>query len=152
MKLAEALILRADLKTRGVQLRERMKQNAQVQEGEKPFQDPQEILGEFEQLAAQILQLIQNINKTNAQLSFGDGKTMTDALAERDVLKSRLNAYRQLTEDATTKADRYSLTEIKMLAAIDVLKTQKAGDEIARELRELDTKIQELNWASDLVE
>jgi hypothetical protein len=152
MKLAEALILRADLKTRAAQLRERLKQNAQVQEGEKPFQDPQEILREFEQVAAQLEQLIKNINKTNSQLTFDEGKTMTDALAERDVLKMRVSVYRQVVADAIERPVRYGLSEIKMLAAIDVSKTQKAGDEIARQLRELDTRIQELNWASDLIE
>lgn len=152
MKLAEALILRADIQKRVMQLRERLKQNAQVQEGEQPFQNPQEILGEFEQLAAQMLGLIKNINKTNSQIDFGEGKSLTDALAERDVLKIRLQTYRGLIEDATEKADRYSMTEIKKLPAINVLKTQKLTDEIARELRELDTTIQGLNWASDLVE
>lgn len=152
MKLAEALILRADLKTRVVQLRERLRQNAQVQEGEVPFQDPQEILREFEQVAAQMLTLIQNINTSNSQIDFENGKTLTDALAERDILKLRLGTYRQLIEEATEKTNRYSLTEIKLLAAIDVARTQKIADDIARELRELDTKIQGLNWTSDLIE
>lgn len=152
MKLAEALISRADLQTRAALLRERLKQNAQVQEGESPFQDPQEILVEFEQLALQLLQTIQSINATNSRIDFGEGKTLTDALAERDVLKLRLSVYRYLIEQATEKADRYSMTEIKKFPAIDVLQTQKLTDEIAKELRELDTRIQGLNWNSDLVE
>lgn len=152
MKLAEALITRADLQKRAVQLRERLQQNAQVQEGEKPFQDPQEILAEFERLAADLLGLIKKINASNSQIEFEAGKTLTDALAERDVLKIRLSAYRYLVEQATEKADRYSLTEIKKFPAIDVLQTQKLADEIARELRELDILIQSLNWSSDLVE
>lgn len=152
MKLAEALILRADLQTRAALLRERLKQNAQVQEGESPFQDPLEILGEFEQLASQLLQIIKNINQTNSRIDFGEGKSLTDALAERDVLKLRLGVYRALIEEASEKTDRYSRTEIKRLSAIDVPATQKRADEIARQLRELDTQIQGVNWTSDLVE
>ena len=152
MKLSEALIERADLQTRMAQLRARLQQNAQVQEGEQPFQDPQEILAEFEQLAAQLLRLIQIINRTNSQTAFAEGETLSDALARRDVLKLRVAAYRQLVESATEKSNRYSLAEIKVLATINVSQTQKRADEIAKELRELDTQIQALNWAADLVE
>ena len=152
MKLSEALIERADLQTRMAQLRARLEQNAQVQEGEQPFQDPREILAEFEQLATQLLRLIQTINRTNSRVEFGAGETLSDVLARRDVLKTRLAAYRQLIESATERANRYSLAEIKVLPTINVSQTQKQTDEIAKELRELDTQIQALNWAADLVE
>ena len=48
MKLAEALQERADLNARIEQLRERMAQNALVQEGERPAEDPAELMREFD--------------------------------------------------------------------------------------------------------
>ena len=40
MKLAEALIERADLQRRLEQLKQRLNQNAQYQEGEEPAEEP----------------------------------------------------------------------------------------------------------------
>ena len=44
MKLAEALQERADLRTKIDELRSRLTNNALVQEGEEPAEDPQELL------------------------------------------------------------------------------------------------------------
>ena len=41
-------------------------------------------------------------------------------------------------------------TEIKIMSTVDVRKTQKAVDALAKELRELDNKIQAANWATEL--
>ncbi len=152
MKLAEALILRADLKTRAAQLRERLKSNAKVQEGETPSLDPNELLGEFEEVAAQTLVLIQQINRTNSQTPFAEAESLADALARRDVLKLRLSVLRDLVEAASVKVERYGQSEIKSYATIDVRATQKQSDELSKLLRELDTKVQNLNWTVDLVE
>lgn len=152
MKLAEALILRADLKTRASQLRERLYDNAKVQEGETPSQDPQELLREFEEVAAQTLVLIQQINRTNAQTPLENGEMLSDALARRDVLKLRLSTVRGLVEAASLKVTLYGRAEIKSFPTVDVRATQKQSDELSRQLRELDTKVQGLNWTVDLVE
>ena len=47
MKLAEALSLRADLQRRIAALRERLRKNARVQEGDTPAEDPLELLAEL---------------------------------------------------------------------------------------------------------
>ena len=152
MKLAEALIMRADLKKRAAQLRERLKDNAKVQEGETPAQDPVELLKEFEEVAAQTLVLIQQINRTNSQTPFENDETLADALARRDILKLRLGVVRDLVEAASVKVERYGQSEIKSYAAIDVRATQKQTDDLSKTLRELDTRVQSLNWTVDLVE
>ena len=152
MKLAEALILRADLKTRAAQLRERLRDNAKVQEGETPSQDPQQLLSEFEEVAAQTLGLIQQVNRTNVQTPFDETQTLADALARRDVLKLRAATYRDLIEAASFKLQRYGQAEIKSFATVDVRALQKQSDDLSKQLRELDTKIQSLNWTADVVE
>lgn len=48
MKLANALSQRAELQTRIRQLEERLNNNAQVQEGEEPAEDPVELLRELD--------------------------------------------------------------------------------------------------------
>lgn len=44
MKLAEALILRKDLQTRLVRIQERLNANVLVQEGDRPSEDPTELI------------------------------------------------------------------------------------------------------------
>ena len=53
MKLAEALNLRADLAKRISQLSVRLQNNALVQEGEKPAENPNELIAELNGLVAQ---------------------------------------------------------------------------------------------------
>ena len=58
MKLAEALVLRADVQKRIAQLRERLRQSALVQEGEQPPENPEQLLIEMDQLLNQLGDLI----------------------------------------------------------------------------------------------
>ena len=151
MKLAEALILRADYKKRAAQLRQRIAANAKVQEGEAPAEDPQTLLKEFEQVADGTLDLIKRINKTNTLTEFDAGRSLTDALAERDVLAMRRKIYEDLVNAASASQDRYSRSEIKFQSTVSVKAIQKQADDLAKSYRELDTKIQELNWKTVLV-
>lgn len=152
MKLAEALILRADLKKRFEQLRQRLTNNAKVQEGDEPSEKPEDLLKETEQIANEYEKLIKQINQTNSQTEFAKGKTLTDALAERDVLILRRGIYSGLVNAATVSQQMYSRSEIKFVSTVNVAQTQKQVDKLSKQYRELDAKIQEFNWKIDLVE
>ena len=152
MKLAEALILRADYKKRAAQLRQRIVSNAKVQEGEAPAEDPQLLLKEFERVSEGTLDLIKRINRTNINTQFDAERSLTDALAERDVLAARRKIYADLVEAASTSQDRYSRSEIKFESTVSVKEIQQQVDALAKAYRELDTKIQGLNWSTDLVD
>lgn len=58
MKLAEALILRADYQKRIAQLQQRLIRSARVQEGEQPPEDPQELVTELETTTTELTRLI----------------------------------------------------------------------------------------------
>jgi len=151
MKLAEALILRADCQKRIEQLKSRLLRSAKVQEGEDPAENPQELLGELEVVATQLSDLIKRINKTNASVLTTEGQSIADALAERDVLVLRRGAYSDLAAMASLRQDRITRSEVKYIATINVAETQKQADELAKQYRELDARIQEINWNTDLV-
>jgi hypothetical protein len=151
MKLGEALTLRSDLQTRIEQLRGRLKESVLVQEGERPPEDPETLLTELGRLAGELEQLIVRINRTNLATNLGDGRTLTDALARRDVLTLRHTILRQVAEVAGERQQRYGRAEIRTLATIDVSDVRATADELARERRELDVAIQETNWRTDLV-
>jgi hypothetical protein len=152
MKLAEALILRADCKKRLEQLKARVLRNAKVQEGDQPAEEPQELLEEAERVAREFADLIKRINRTNSATAFGDGLTLSDALAERDALALRFRFYSELAQAASISQDRYSRSEVKYVSVVNVADAQKRADLLAREYRTLDARIQELNWKAELGE
>jgi len=152
MKLAEALVLRADVQKRIAQMRERLQQSALVQEGEQPPENPKELLAELDQLLNQLRDLVARINRTNFQTMLSEGTSLTDALAQRDVLSMRYSIISGLADTASTRIERYGRAEIRRISTVDVAGLRRELDEIARERRELDTTIQATNWATDLSE
>jgi uncharacterized protein DUF6847 len=151
MKLAEALVLRADLQKRLAQLRERLRQSALVQEGEQPPENPEQLLTELDHLLSQLGVMIARINRTNMQTRLSD-EILSDALARRDMLSLRYSIITGLAETAANRIERYGRSEIRKISTVDVAALRRQLDEIARQRRELDTAIQATNWAVDLVE
>ena len=121
MKLAEALILRADSQKRFVQLKSRLITNARIQEGDEPAENPQALIREME------------------------------GVAERDVLALRRSAYSELAANAAIAPGRFTRSEIKFISTIDVAEIQKRSDDLSKQYRDLDARIQELNWQTELL-
>lgn len=151
MKLAEALILRADCQKRVAQLQQRLVRSARVQEGEEPPESPQELLAELESMTTELTRLIQCINRTNSVAMFRD-RPLSNTLAERDVLRLKRTAYDCLINAAAIHQDRYMRSELRMVSTVDVAALQRHVDRLSRDYRELDAQIQAMNWATDLIE
>ena len=151
MKLAQALILRADTQKRIEQLKVRLLSNAKTQENEKPSEDPKLLLKELDRLTSELFRLICSINLTNSSAKF-DGMSLTEMIAKKDALVLKANVLREFATSASQKVDLYSNSEIKILSTVDVAALQKQVDALSKEIRELEMKLQEANWAVDLVE
>lgn len=151
MKLATALSKRSDLQKRVSELSNRLNNNAKVQDGQKPSENPAELLKELDSLLVQLEDLVSRINLANAN-TLCDGRTLTELLSRRDALKLRNTVMRSFLDAASHKVDRYSKTEIIVNSTVEVAALQKDVDKLSRELRELDEKIQELNWTTELAE
>ena len=152
MRLAEALILRADCQKRFEQTKQRIVANARVQEGDEPAEDPGSLLVEMESIAAQVLDLMRRINTTNSATAFDENKSISDALAERDVIMLRRGVYSDLAKVASIAQTRVSRSEIKYKSTISVPEIQGHVDALSKTYRELDSRIQELNWNTDLID
>lgn len=150
MSLAEALQMRADIKTRIAQLHSRLNDNAKVQEGEAPAEDPLRLIELLNAECSAYEELIRRINLTNAATVL-DGHTLTALLARRDTLSLELSIMRDFLQQASQRIDRYSKTEIKILPTVDVTAMQKTVDAKSKELRQLDAAIQKLNWNTMLI-
>ena len=151
MKLAQALILRADTQKRIEQLKVRLLSNAKTQENEKPSEDPKLLLKELDKLTSELFMLICSINLTNSSAKF-DGMSLTEMIAKKDALTLKANVLREFATSASQKVDLYSNSEIKILSTVDVAALQKQVDALSKEIRELEMKLQEANWSVDLVE
>ena len=149
MKLAEALQERADLNRRIEQLRSRLVSNAVVQDGEKPAEEPEELLRELEADTARLEQLMGQINLANCRTIVA-GKTVTELIARKDCLSLKLRCYQELLREASQLARRATRTEIKIFSTVNVKQLQKTVDAMSKELRLLDNKIQETNWKTEL--
>ena len=152
MKLANALSQRSELQTRIRQLEVRLNNNAQVQDGEVPAEDPTQLLGELEADYARLEELISAINRTNNSTKLEDGSTLSDLLAKRDCLKGRLSVLRGFLDNASALVRRHSTSEIKVKSTINVRELQKQVDGLSKELRQLEEVIQEKNWTTELLE
>jgi porphobilinogen deaminase len=151
MRLAEALILRADCQKRFEQLKARIVRSALVQEGDEPPENPQGLLAEAERVSDELADLIKRINKTNSSTVFEADRTLSDALAERDVLGLKRAVYNELASAASVMQSRYTKSEVKFKSTVNVPDVQKRVDELSKAYRELDARIQELNWQTELM-
>jgi hypothetical protein len=154
MKLAEALALRADAARRAEQLRARITASARFQEGENPAEDASALLVEVGETLDELEALIRRINRTNAA-TVVDGATLTDALARRDVLRLRHNVVTSAAAAAAGEGQRgyrQLRSELKMIPALPVAELRRQADDLARQLREVDTLIQRTNWEVDLLD
>lgn len=152
MKLANALSQRSELQTRIRQLESRLNNNALVQEGEEPAEDPMELLKELDADYLRLENLIASINRTNNSTQAEKGITLSDLLARRDCLKDRLNVLRGFLDNASAQVRRHSASEIKIRSTVNVRRLQKQVDGLSKELRELEETIQEKNWTTELLE
>lgn len=158
MKLAEALAERADASRRVEQLRARIAGSARHQEGEAPAEDASQLLAEVSEVLDQLEALIRRINRTNATVLVGeeDG-TLTDALARRDVLRTRHSVLTAAADAAAGRERQRGMvrqlrSELPMISALPVGELRRQADEVACEIRELDMRVQRVNWEADLLD
>lgn len=152
MKLAEALARRAELANRLDELQNRAIESACYQEGDEPAEDAMELLAESDRVADDLERVIRQINVTSLATEVEPGVTMTDLLAKRDVLRRRRSFLMDLADAGTRRPERWMSTEIRMVSAVDVRQLRREADRVAARLRELDTRMQEVNWTAELVE
>lgn len=149
MKLAEALSLRKDCQKKIEQLRMRIINNVKVQEGDEPSENPEELMKELDSCLKQLQSLIFRINVTNMK-TVNNGKTLTELLADRDVLSKRVQTLREIFDNASSGQDRYSHSEIRIVTTIDVKALRRQIDQLSADLRVLDIEIQSLNFTVEV--
>jgi hypothetical protein len=150
MKLAEALLLRADIQKKLASLQSRAQKYAVVQEGDHPAEDPQAILRQIEAIAGQLQQLVFAINRANLENAIATGESLTEALAKRDSLALRHRILQSVLDVCAKPPERYGVKEIRWVTTVSVVELQAQVDDLARQIRELNAAIQEAGWQVEL--
>lgn len=156
MKLAEALALRADAQKRLAQIRTRAVASARYQEGEPPAEDAATLLGRARDVVDEIEDLVRRINRTNAATEIEPGLTLTEAIARRDALASHRAVTVAVADAAVGESGqgwgRQLRSELRYVTEVPVAQLRDEADRLARDYRELDTRLQAANWAVDIAE
>lgn len=150
MKLAEALLLRADVQKKLASLQARAQKYTVVQEGEKPAEDPNELLRQVAGVADELRRLVLAINTANLQNTIASGESITAALARRDSLTLHHRVLVGVVESCAKPVERHSAKEIRWITTVDVPALQRQTDDMAKQIRELNAAIQEAGWRVEL--
>jgi hypothetical protein len=113
------------------------------------------LLAESSEVLTELEDLIRRINRINAATQIGPDGTFTDALARRDVLRARHSVVTAAADAAAGRGQgmgRQLRSELKILSALPVAGLRSEADDLARQLREVDARIQKSNWEFDLLE
>lgn len=150
MKLAEALMIRAQMQQRLEALQSRILANLKVQEGEAPLEDPQALLAQAFETNERLCEMVQRINARNNSTRTAEGKPLTALLAERDMLMRKRNLLAACAAKAVEPNFRQTRAEVKQYVTVSVADMQKQMDALSHQLREMDVSIQAINWATEL--
>ena len=146
MKLAEGLLLRADLMKKIDHLQNRIRPVLIVSDDKLPQEDPDKLLAQLRKAIQDLESLIIRINKTNNEtLVEGEGLLM-EALAKRDSLKMLSERLRNIRHAAQIN----NSGENNLKTTINIKKLQSEMDQTGRAFREIDSKIQETNWLTEI--
>lgn len=148
MKLAEALLLRSDLMKKVETLLSRIKPVLIVAEGYLPQEDPKVLLAQLRKVIQDIESLVVRINRTNNSTHIEGEGTLMEALAKRDSLKMLSENLRRVREQARI----YNTGDNRLEAMVNIKDLQIEMDQTGRAFREIDSKIQEMNWLTELKE
>jgi hypothetical protein len=114
------------------------------------------LLAEADRVLAELEDLIRRINRTNAATMLDEQMTVTDAIARRDVLRWRHSLYTSVADAASGGSGpgmvRQMRSELRYVSALTVSELRTAADEAAKQHRELDVRIQQANWATELMD
>lgn len=150
MKLAEALLLRADMQKKLESLRTRINKNVIVQEGERPSEEPDALLEQAVAICQQMKKLVFAINEANFQGVTAKGRSLTEALSDRDSLTQQHSIVRAAASSASKPPERYGVKEIRWLKTVDVGALQTTADDLAKTIRDVNAELQSANWQIDL--
>jgi hypothetical protein len=154
MKLAEALVQRKALQQRISQAEEAITLSAVSSEGWDPDEDPKAIEQDLARLHQEFEELVVRIHRTNISARLESGKTLTEAIAHRDTLAKQHRFAKTLLETVLKRnqPQDWEREKQRKIAVLPVKDLRRNHDELGKDLRLLDTTLQQANWTVDVLD
>ena len=158
VKLGEALAEAHQLRGEIAQGRGHIAAIARYQEGDTPAEDARDLVGAVTEKIQRLQVLVARINRTNSSTEIAPGTTITDAIAQRDGLGAAREFLATAADAAAGGGDRMGLmvrhtrSELRLVTDLDVRSLRAEIGRLAKERRELDARLQALNWTADLLD
>jgi hypothetical protein len=147
MKLAEALLLRADIMRKIEHLQNRITPVLIVSDDKLPQEDPDKLIAQLRKAIQDLESLIVRINRTNNETKIEGEGSLMEALAKRDSLKMLSEKLRNIRYAAQLN----NSSEKNLKTTVDIKRLQVEMDQTGRAFRDIDSKIQGLNWLTELI-
>ncbi|MCL2045344.1 MAG: DIP1984 family protein [Oscillospiraceae bacterium] len=152
MLLAEALLKKAVLKKELDALEQRMSESARIPHDEEPVDDYTLLLIIYREKESELFDMNLRILATNNITEIREGETISQAIIKRDGLKRVVSMYSKLLNAAIgSNRGYYGSRDVKYIRVIDMDKVRSDMDSAAQQYRELDVKLQQLNWNTELI-
>ena len=149
---AEALLKKAVFKKDLDALEQRMEESARVPHDEEPVDDYLALLGNYREKESELLEISLRILATNNSAIFCEGETISQAIIRRDSLKRVVSMYNKLLSAATGSGrGMFHSRDIKYKRVVNMDKVRSDMDNAAMQYRDIDVKLQQLNWNTELL-
>lgn len=152
MKLAEALVLREAMRKKLAGLRIRLQRNAVVQEGNKPYEQPDNLIKAAISVLKELEVLACKINETNMRTKLPDGKTLMEANIHLQSLVKQYLLRERALHSWNGKSMGINQSTLRLIIVFDVSDLQKQADDLATRIVELNNAILKANHKTELEE
>lgn len=148
MKLAELLLDKSHLQKKISELKQRIVDSGKIQEGDEKLEDVDSLLKELDQAYENLNRLSFKIADANFRAEFGNfgHLKLAHALIAKENLSKRIGVITQILGECSIKQARYTRNEIKFVNTFSIADLRTELEELTKQRRNLDVKIQELNW------
>lgn len=153
MKLAEALSESKRLSNLIPTLQTQFQENCIIINGVKPDRDPEKLLTKIYDTIATRHALDKQVSMTNTQVVLPCGLTIHEAIIRKAELKSLIASTTYMYNALRTgkRTGLYSETGVVKTYAVRPDSVEAKGNEAAKELRQIESQLQQCNWVQDLI-
>lgn len=152
IKLAEALLIKAEYEERLESLRSRLMVSAKVQDGNFPPEDPETLMADVQTCLDTLASLSKRISITQSQTLLVSRQTLADAIVDQEILLKKQSIYQSIIEAGIIPPDTYQGSNMRWLVTVNLAGLNRRIEEMIKEYRLLETEIQKVGWSTELVD
>ena len=150
-KLFEALEERAEAQSRLTRLAGRLAAAAVVREGREPAESPVRILAEMDSVHGRLGALNKIITAANNVCRLADGRTLSEAIVDRDSIARRIASLSTLAEAAyNSQFDHCNRDTPARVPLVNVDEMRRGAEALCSDRAALDVQIQQASWSFDV--